>query len=260
MDWNVSEFRPLGSVLCVSNSGNRERIKNISAALAMGLKKLKPSTVQRLVPLSIIGGGPSLKQTFKNISGDTLVCGSAHDAVVRLGIRPTYAIECDPCLEQIEYYKLNPPGCKYLVATRCHETMFIHLRRRDVYTWNLLEGDLDLQIFKRDHVFRGGSSAFICALSLGVALGYSRFKYYGIDSSFPSKEEHHAYGAPDWGLKVLTAKVGDPVNGKEFLTTALWMSQAQEYQKMATFYGHLFKGKFYGNGMLAEMERVAGRQ
>src|ERR1035437_7492986 len=48
-------------------------------------------------PLAIVAAGPSLNKTvdqlraFKNV----LVCGSAHDHLVRLGVIPTYALVSD---------------------------------------------------------------------------------------------------------------------------------------------------------------------
>jgi hypothetical protein len=189
-----------------------------------------------------------------------MVCGSAHDHAIKLGIKPTYAVECDPTVEQTKYYTQKVDGTKYLVGSRCDRTMFETLKDREVYLWHMWENDLGKPIYKGEPAFVCGATVMLAAMPLALSLGYREFHFYGIDSSFKSFEQHHAYGDVPESSQHIQVKVGDKDKGRTYETTATWIGQAQQYQEMVAHWGHMFKGHFHGDGMLAEMERMAGRQ
>jgi hypothetical protein len=256
-------YHPLAPVQCVSFLDKKGRMRNLRYALSKkaNLKRFGIlQTVHHSGRLSIVGGGPSLNETCKDISGDVMVCGSVHDHAIKLGIVPTYAVECDPSLSQIDHYNENQKGCKYLVASRCDRTMFERLKGRDIYLWNMHEPDLPKSIYKEEPAFLCGATVILSAIPLALTLGYREFHFYGVDSSFKVFEQHHAYGNIEEKAQVLSVRVGDPIKGKEFLTTATWIGQAQQYQDMRKHWGHMFKATFHGDGMLAEMERLQGKQ
>lgn len=259
------EYLPLSPVQCVSFLDKKGRRKNLRWSLSKkaNIKRIGLlHTVQQTHAgkLSIIGGGPSLNENYSEIVGDTMVCGSAHDHAVKLGIKPTWAVECDPSLGQVKFYSRKPEGTKYLVASRCDKTMFHALKDRDVYLWHMWEQDLGKPAYKGEPAFVCGATVLLAAIPVALTLGYREFHFYGVDSSFKSIEEHHAYGDVPESSQHIKVKVGDPEKGKEFETTATWIGQAQQYQEMVQHWGHMFKGTFHGGGMLAEMERIAGRQ
>lgn len=259
------QYHPINPVQCVSFLDKTGRRKNTRWSLSKKANIKRIGILQQVQQthsgkLSIIGGGPTLNDTYKDITGDTMVCGSVHDHAIKLGIKPTFAIECDPTISQTKFYKNKVEGTKYLVASRCDRTMFFHLRDRDVYLWHMWEQDLGKPIYKGEPAFICGATVLLAALPVALTLGYREFHFYGVDSSFKSFDEHHAYGDVPESSQHLRVKVGDAQNGREFETTATWIGQAQQYQDMRNHWGHMFKGIFHGDGMLAEMERVAGRQ
>jgi hypothetical protein len=260
-----AKMHPLMPVQCVSFLDKKGRLRNMRYALSKkaNIKRIGLlHTVQQMHSgkLNIIGGGPSLNETYTEIVGDTMVCGSAHDHAIKLGIKPDWAVECDPTLAQTKFYKENPKGTRYLVASRCDRTMFNHLKDREVYLWHMWEQDLGKPPYKGEPAFMCGATVLLAAIPVALTLGYREFHFYGVDSSFKSLDEHHAYGDVPESSQHIKVKVGDPDKGREFETTATWIGQAQQYQEMKAHWGHMFRGTFHGDGMLAEMERIAGRQ
>ncbi len=255
----------LGPVTCIAFLDKKGRRRNLRWALGKTANIKRMTLLQMLGPtqhngkLSIIGGGPSLNDTYKEISGDSMVCGTAHDHVVKLGINPTYAIECDPSLGQINYYKENPKGTKYLICSRCDRTMFKHLNGRDIYLWHMWESDLGKIPYRGEPAFICGATVLLAAIPVALSLGYKELHFYGCDSSFPSLDRHHAYKNVEENAQVIEVAVGKE-DGEKYTTTATWVGQAQQYQDMVNNWGHLFKGHFHGEGMLGAMERHAGRQ
>jgi hypothetical protein len=254
------EYKPLAPVQCVAFADTRERLRNMRYSLSAraGVKRIQELPVSTVPRLSIVGGGPSLNETYKDIQGPVMVCGSAHDHAVKLGLKPDYALECDPSLRQVQQYRENPEGCIYLVASRCHRTMFQHLQGRHVRLWHMWEQDLGKPPYKGEPAFLCGATCVLAAIPVGLTMGFREFDFYGVDSSFETFENHHAYPQDEFA-QVMTVKVGHPETGADFTTTATWIGQAQQYQDMVKNWGHLFKGRFHGKGMLAEMERQAGR-
>ena len=257
-------MHPLMPVQCVSFLDKKGRRKNVRWSLSKqaGLKRialLHLTQEMHSEVLSVVGGGPSLNTTYKDVKGDVMVIGSVHDHAIKLGIKPKWSIECDPTVDQVKFYK-EKSDARYLVCSRCDKSMFHHLKGRDLYLWNMWEADLGKPLYKGEPAYICGATVLLAALPVALSLGYRQFHFYGIDSSFQSIDAHHAYGDVPETSQHIKVKVGDPNKGKEYETTATWIGQAQQYQEMVTHWGHIFKGTFHGDGMLAEMERIAGRQ
>ena len=250
---------PLAKVQCISQSNDKERLRNMKWCMAesQGIRRIQgmPKPMDS-THLAIIGGGPTLNDTYKKISRFkySMSCGSSHDHVVGLGINPTYHIECDPHLSQINMYNRVPKGTKYLISSRCHRSMFKKLKGRDVYLWHMWEADLTKKPYKGEEAFICGATCVLAAIPVAIYLKFKHFHFFGFDSSFPDKENHHAYKQPETA-QMLTVKVGDPVEGKEFLTTATWAGQAQQFEDMQNHWGMHFDVKIYGDSMQAEMQR-----
>ena len=252
----VPAFLPLAPVHCIAYAGNGERKKNMRHAMS---KQLNLPRIQTLRPatnenLAIVAGGPSLNRTYKDISNfsDIMTCGSAHDHAVKLGIKPTYHVECDPDLRQIDCYN-EVSDAFYLISSRCHKSMFKKLEGRKVYLWHMWENELGKGPYKGEPAFICGATVVLSAVPIAMQLGYKHLHFFGFDSSFPSFEENHAYPMKEHSQQ-MTVKVGDPISGKEFLSTATWIGQAQQFQDMRRNWP--FRCTVYGDGMIAEMERT----
>ena len=69
-------------------------------------------------PLAIVAAGPTLNDTIDRVRGfeHILVCGSAHDHLVRAGIVPTYALVCDGGVEDKGNLSLPQKETTYILA------------------------------------------------------------------------------------------------------------------------------------------------
>lgn len=253
-------YSPLAPVQCVSFADTKERLKNMRYAFKQNLPRVmdwRPSTGHRI---AIVCGGPSINQTYKEVSGfqNVMVCGSSHDHAVRLGIKPTLSIECDPDPKQVSFYQEKSEAV-YMVASRCHRSMFKHLKDRNVRLWHMFENDLGKPPYKGEGAFICGATVALAAIPVAMTLGFTDMHFFGFDSCFESPEEHHAYPCTEYS-QIIDVRVGDPVNGRKFMTTATWAGQAQQYQEMRKNWGHLFKSTVYGDGMIAEIEKQGAIQ
>ncbi len=252
-------FAPLAKVQCVSASDTKMRKRNMRWCMVPG----KFKRVQELVlpeigtrqDIAIIGGGPTLNDTYKEAMKyeHIMTCGSSHDHAVKLGIKPTFHIECDPSWHQVKNYREQPEGTKYLVSSRCSKSMFDRLKGRDIYLWHMWEGDLGKPVYRGEPAFVCGATVVLSAIPVALTLGWKHLHFFGFDSSFPSETEHHAYEQAETAA-MLTVKVGDPVNGRDFKTTATWAGQVQQFEDMRNHWP--FECTVYGDSLTAEVERI----
>ena len=205
--------------------------------------------------IAIVGGGPTLNDTYKEVEkfAHVMTCGSAHDHAIKLGIKPTYHVECDPSWHQVKNYHECPPGTKYLISSRCSKSMFDRLKGRDIYLWHMWEGDLGKPVYRGEPAFVCGATVVLSAIPVALTLGYKHLHFFGFDSSFKSKEQHHAYAQPETA-QMLQVRVGDPVNGRLFETTATWAGQVQQFEDMRNHWP--FECTVYGDSLTAEVERI----
>jgi len=212
-------------------------------------------------PVALVAGGPSLKKTIHALRNFDTVCvaGSAHDYIVSQGIKPRYAVVCDPMEDMVDYYSTPLPTCTYLIASHCHQNMFDQLQHSAVSVWHQLGlSDDDAKHFRGEPMVAGGCTAALRAISILIYFGYRNIHFFGLDCSFPSVDEHHAYDAKETH-ETIEVVVGNE-NGKKFLTTSGWVAQAQNFQKTVEQWGHLFTATVHGDSMLAEMIREGNKQ
>jgi hypothetical protein len=150
-------------------------------------------------------------------------------------------------------YRENPEGTKYLVSSRCSKSMFDRLKGRDIYLWHMWEGDLGKPVYRGEPAFVCGATVVLSAIPVALTLGYKHLHFFGFDSSFKSKEQHHAYAQPETA-QMLQVRVGDPVNGRLFETTATWAGQVQQFEDMRNHWP--FECTVYGDSLTAEVERI----
>lgn len=199
-------------------------------------------------PLAILAGGPSLK-IFKPRSwkGDTMVCGSAHDAVRRWFWHPTYAVCLDGEEGMAQFYHRAHGKTDFLIASTCHPKMFRFLRHRRVWLWHSA-GDVDNAIIEGQQLVGGGSTVALRAIAIAVIFGYRDLHFFGLDSCLIGGHEHsydHMMQRP--------AAFDVAVNGERFTTTLALIAQAQEFMQMWRDHRDLYDVTVYGNGLIANM-------
>lgn len=214
-----------------------------------GYGKFKPG------PLALVAGGPSLNKTLDELREipTKMVCGSAHDHLVSLGIIPDYAVVCDADAITVNWLKNPVPSCKYLIASCCHDNLFNRLEGFDVTIWN--NAGIDFSNFRGEPVIQGGCTVTLRAMNVALVLGYLDLHFFGFDSSF--ENEDHAYEAHADDRTPIEVQVG----GKRvFKTTNTWLIQALHFQEQLRHTGWMFTPTVHGDGLIAEIMKQAKEQ
>lgn len=145
-------------------------------------------------PVSIVGSGPSLKWTYKDLVGDVLACNSAHDFLIEQGIVPKYAMIWDANPVIAKFVTKPHKGVKYLVASRCHPSVFEALQGYDVTVWHALGGgDVEAllnQYGKQEPMVAGGSAGVTRGIFVMGAIGYREMHLFGADCCYEEDSTH----------------------------------------------------------------------
>ncbi len=203
-------------------------------------------------PLAIIAGGPSLLATLDEARkfSDTMVCGSAHDFVVKAGISPTYTVHSDSQSITVGYMT-ERCGARYLLASSCDPIVFENAPADQVEMWHNF-GGVDGALFQGEPAVNGGCTVTLRAINLAILLGYSDLHFFGLDSSYAEDGTQHAYKGEVLGT--IPIRVGGP-DGREFMSSPAMLAQASHFQEMYGKLGNLFTPTVHGDGMIAEIMR-----
>lgn len=238
--------------------------EHLAQNVAANLKREIPRFVQssgyrRLTsePLAIVAAGPSLNQTIDRVRDfdNVLVCGSAHDHLVRLGVIPTYALVSDGGKEDKGNLSLPQKDTTYLIASQCDESLFEHLKDYAVEMWHY-KGQIGLQeaeILNGELSIAWGSTVTINAITVAMMLGFQHLHFFGFDSCYGDYglAQHCCEIAGSMEYQKMPAKVGD----KTFISDLGLMEQANQFFRYVEANGEFFHSTIYGDGLVAEMVR-----
>lgn len=233
----------------------------ISANISRNLPEAVPKGLRR--KLSIIANGPSARDAnLVNLSGKTLALNGGIKLFLDQGLSPNYWACCDPQPLVADFLPDNPPAdTTYLVASKCHSSIFDKLKGNDVRLWHLM-----------DHPANGlerialASSVTLSAVWLMHRLGFTDFEFWGWDGCFLDGR-HHAIGDADWSTKPVlhinyggSEKDGEIVGGKNFATTRTWAAEAQGAEQFFALANYLGIGvKINGDGMFECLHRTVSK-
>lgn len=201
---------------------------NIRSSVARGLpvaRMCSPSTDT----LSIIGGGPSLADTYKDLTGYVAAMNGSLAFLLDKGIVPHMCGVCDPSPHMADIIVAHP-DVLYFLASSVHPTVYDKLLDAGcrVVRWNMTGipgGDELYKAIDRDSmIVPGGSTMGLRWLTLGYTMGFRRFDLHGMDSSFRGKSSH-AYP--------------DHQDGKEWLTFEGYPTRVNFIGQVADFLGTL---------------------
>ncbi len=151
----------------------------------------------------LVGGSSSYKKDkyFNKLiqaskSKDEVVFASktSHDYMISRGVKPFGCILLDPRPHVINCFKPNKDVI-YFVASQCHNSVFEKLYdngcKMYVYHAAVAAGEekVILKIFPDANILPGGSTSQMRGLVLLMGMGFSRFRFFGLDSSYPEKPE-----------------------------------------------------------------------
>lgn len=239
--------------------------EHLAANIAANLKRPLPRFVHREgfglikeAPLAVVAAGPSLRDTidrvrdFKNI----LVCGSAHDFVVRAGIVPTYALVCDGGKEDKGNLSLPQKETTYLIASQCDPSLFDHLKDYKVEIWNY-RGQAKATLAEEHELLNGepslswGSSVSIVAIHLCMMLGFQRLHFFGLDSCYG--DHGMAHHCEEIAGSMAYQKMPATCAGRTFISDLALMEQASQFWRIVEAQHQFLHCTLYGDGLISWM-------
>lgn len=206
---------------------------HIAHACSLGLPE---ADAQPLRTLTIIANGPSARDA--PLDGDTLALNGALKLFMNTGRTPTYWAACDPQALVADFLPDNPPqGVIYLVASKCHPSVFEKLKGRDVRIWHINDHPIPDGLHK---VHVASSVTLVVMPLMRRAFGYRAFDLHGWDACYeqiaPGVIKHHAsalsmteYPEGTLDLIVGATQTEDGFEGgRTFKTSRTWAAEAQD--------------------------------
>jgi len=193
---------------------------HVEAALSRGLKEVE-ITALRKESLRIVANGPSALAAPLT-GAPTLAVNNALRLFVERGLAPDFWIASDPQECVADFLRDAPMETVYLVASKCHPTVFEALKGRQILLWHCSEpATLDLLVGRL--VIQSSVSVTLCALNLMPVLGYHRLETWGWDGCYLAGRDH-AVSQPH-SPDDITVQLGPK---RRFSTTKSWAAEAQE--------------------------------
>ena len=235
--------------------------RNIETVLKRGYTRFNEFIGSQKGALSICGFAPSLKETWKQITGDVMACNRAHDWLIEQGVIPKWCLLMDP-LEVIAEMVTPHKGVTYLVASRCHPKVLEKLEGYKVVVWHcagdevlcpLLEQHFAGEPEKLEPMVCGGTATVTRGAVVGVTMGYTDIHVFGADSSFQQTTHLKPSLVPEQEITVM-------VDQRLFRTTG-WMTLQVEDVKIVfnDLRDHLgIRFVFYGDGLIQQVAKTLG--
>lgn len=229
---------------------------NIEATLKRGYVPINSYLGKYKGRASLVGSGPSIHDTWPELTGDVFAVNQAIGFLLERGVVPKFAMLWDAA-DIVEKFAVPHPDITYLVGSRCHPKVFERLKDCKVIVWHA-GGDHNIATLldeKRvpEPMIAGGSAGITRGLYLVNSLGYCDIHIFGADSSYSDDGKTHANGSlvPE---KDLMISIGNnPAHW--FRTTPEWCAQVQEYRSIYALFTHrdYVKLSVHGKGMLPFM-------
>jgi hypothetical protein len=174
-------------------------LEHVRSAVARGLPEVIRCEPHDAI-LSVAGGGPSLEDTYKELTGCIAAINGTLGYLEARGVKANICGVCDPSEHMAERVEAIS-DVTYFIASCCHPALFDKLLNAGckVYLWHHhpMEGMDELlnELYPNGWVqIPGGCTMGLCWITLGYHLGFRKFHLHGLDSSF--RETTHAYPDP----------------------------------------------------------------
>jgi hypothetical protein len=168
-------------------------LKQIADCVSSGFPRLRLRPIQDH-PISIVGYGPSLAETWKELKPPVFTVSGAHDFLLDRGIVPDYHAECDGRDHKVRHLERPQEKTTYLMASVCNPKAWELLKNNKVEYWHCAHGQHVVEwIGKNDDgaiLVAGGSTVGLSAIHLAGILGYRSFKLYGFDGNLRDGKRH----------------------------------------------------------------------
>ena len=239
----------------------------VAANIRRGLPQIQPHVPQSTTAI-LVCGGPSLAETEKELieaywaGGKIIAVNGTYRWCLERNLKPSAAIMLDARAFNARFVEQDVPGCKYLLASQCHPSMFDMCRDRETLIWHACSaGEAELELlneyyFKRTHPVTLGTTVGVRGISLLRMLGFQHIEIFGLDSCWLD-DKHHGYAQPennrDGRLGVWLRPKGRDDLAQRFVCAPWHCKQADDFMKLVKERGHLFQLNVHGRGLIATM-------
>jgi len=217
------------------------------------------------VPIAIVGGGPSLNDTYIELYDFNprriMACGSVHDFLVEKGIIPRWCVVVDPDPVILGYIKYPRKETKYLVSSQCDPEIFEYLKDYDVTLWHAYGDALGTDSFNKNSILIGGGCTVgTRAIIIAAGFGYNVIHLYGIDSCLTDDYKHHAYNFIDSKKETvgnITEIRLDYSDSPTFKVADYMLAQLFDFKSILQTYSKRLKFISHGNGLITYLLKIS---
>ena len=185
-----------------------DRHMQMEECLKHNLPRLAQLPVEDNASISIACYGPSLADTWQEISHPIISMSGATRYLADRGVIADYHVEIDPREQKVKH--LQPPvdGVHYLMASVCHPSTWQVLKNQKVSIWHVRSAETtEPWVFANDPsglLLQTGSTVGMAAIHIGGCLGYRHFEIHGMDGNIRDGKRHagphygHLQGGITW--------------------------------------------------------------
>jgi len=228
--------------------------------------------------VSIVGSGPSLKDTWRDLRGDVIACNAANQFLLERGVVPKYVMIFDADILAEEFVTTPHKDVTYLLASRCHPKLFERLAGHRIVVWHA-KGDQNIDAIPEKHrvmepMCGGGSAAVTRTMFLAHPMGYRDMHLFGVDSSYNNAETKARYSRPQIEKNDLAGSaqashfrksttdekfLAIMCGGRVFHTTPWMAGQAEDFKVLVPSLQRIgMKISVHGDGLIPHLARNMG--
>lgn len=233
---------------CVPDETIREQIK---FALEFYFPQVAKQEPPHDLELLICAGGPSIDRWLPYLrkragrkKTRVLAVNGSHDWLISKGLRPDYMIMLDPSPTMERFLGKMSAKTKYYLASMCHPDVWLRAGENNngnIFQYHALvdAGEQAVLEDKNENtpggfpwaLIAGGGTAATRAVNLFYFIGFRRFTFFGLDSSFddfsPEAGGFHVYPQDDL---TISRKINVFFNGRPYNTDIGLATQAEQFQ------------------------------
>lgn len=226
--------------------------------IASSIERRLPEALPPRRRLAIIANGPSARDVdLAALTCPTLAVNGSINLFAAQGLAPTYWAACDPQAKVADLLPAWPPeDTIYLLASKCHSSVFSKLRFRSVRVWHLT----DYPVENKTNIPTCSSITASAAWLMWRSAGFTDFDFYGWDACFMDSR-HHASSEATVGEAPLNVIYGGKIVGKgedthviggrSYPTTRTWAMEADNAEQFFSLAKYFNIGvTIHGDGMI----------
>jgi len=215
-----------------------------------------------MMPIAIVGGGPSLIETLPELRKFKLkmACGSVYDFLVKNGVIPNYCVVCDPDPIMARYITLAHPDTLFLVASMCAPEVYdvIEASGAKMARWHVGGSfeDNNKTYGEKTIALGGGCTVATRAMVIADCLGFQNQHLFGLDSCI-TPDRHHAYEFVDPEAEKFKKVLDIYVGTDKFTVADYMMGQIFDFQMVLKTIGNKVQFTVHGEGALKSIMNQA---